>query len=422
VYTVSVAAGITNGNITISPTSAEAGTAITVTATPASGYQLESGSLKYNDGTDHDITGNTFTMPAANVTISGSFEPVGSSQYNITVQQAAGGTISTTPSGTATAGQTVTVTISPENRKKLVTNSLKFNDTVITVSGNTGTFAMPAEDVTITAAFEDFANNEYYISLQDPPPEGGSISVSPAGTGIAGTTITVTVTLNDGYQLQAGSLKYNGTAISGPPPYIFTMPAGNVTVTAEFEKIPIPVTGVSVTPPAAELVAGASLTLTASITPSDADNTAVSWTSDDEDVATVTGSGLTVTVTAVAVGTATITATTDDGSFMDTCVVTVEAGTGLVVKFTGFGDEVINLTLSTANDLSKRDDDVLMVAYTGPGTVTWWLDGRISYGSGSTIAIISRDPYITLGSHNLSAVIRDGSKSASKEVSFRVVE
>ncbi|MDR2258716.1 MAG: hypothetical protein LBE14_06165, partial [Treponema sp.] len=85
VYTVSVAAGIPNGVITVNPASAEEGALITVTATPNTGYQLQAGSLKYNDGTDHAITGTAFTMPAANVTVTAVFEPAGAAQYSITI-------------------------------------------------------------------------------------------------------------------------------------------------------------------------------------------------------------------------------------------------------------------------------------------------------------------------------------------------
>ena len=56
--------------------------------------------------------------------------------------------------------------------------------------------------------------------------------------------------------------------------------------------------------------AGDTLTLTATVTPEDASNKAVTWASSDETVATVAGG----VVTAVAAGTATITATAADGS------------------------------------------------------------------------------------------------------------
>ena len=61
--------------------------------------------------------------------------------------------------------------------------------------------------------------------------------------------------------------------------------------------------------------------LSATITPEDADNRTVSWTSDNEEVATVDENGL---VTAVSVGEANITATAVDGSGVTaTCKVTV---------------------------------------------------------------------------------------------------
>ena len=68
-----------------------------------------------------------------------------------------------------------------------------------------------------------------------------------------------------------------------------------------------------------ELVVGESATLTATVTPSDAANAAVSWSSDNTGVATVSSSGF---VTAVGPGSATITAKADNKSA--SCKVTVE--------------------------------------------------------------------------------------------------
>lgn len=64
---------------------------------------------------------------------------------------------------------------------------------------------------------------------------------------------------------------------------------------------------------------GSSYTLTATITPSDATNKSLIWTSDNESVATVSNGK----VTAVSEGTATITVTTVDGDYSDTCEVNV---------------------------------------------------------------------------------------------------
>lgn len=84
---------------------------------------------------------------------------------------------------------------------------------------------------------------------------------------------------------------------------------------------PVAVTGVSLNKESTTISVGGSETLTATIAPSNATDTAVTWTSDDTDVATVADG----VVTGESEGTATITVTTHDGSFTDTCEVTVSA-------------------------------------------------------------------------------------------------
>lgn len=83
------------------------------------------------------------------------------------------------------------------------------------------------------------------------------------------------------------------------------------------------VTGVGVVPAAVSVAVGAKVTLTAVVIPATADDKSVTWSSDDTDKATVNAS--TGEVTGVAEGTATITATTTDGSFTDSCAVTITA-------------------------------------------------------------------------------------------------
>lgn len=83
-----------------------------------------------------------------------------------------------------------------------------------------------------------------------------------------------------------------------------------------------PVTGVTVEPSTLALEVGESQSLTATVAPANASNTAVTWTTSDAGVATVSNTGV---VTGVADGVATITATTDDGGFTATSEVTVTA-------------------------------------------------------------------------------------------------
>ncbi len=95
-----------------------------------------------------------------------------------------------------------------------------------------------------------------------------------------------------------------------------------------FKKVnttPVAVTGVTIDQDSATVKVGKTTTLTATITPTNATNNNVTWSSSNTAVATVDSTGK---VTGVAVGNATITATTADGGFTDTCAVTVEESSG----------------------------------------------------------------------------------------------
>lgn len=83
----------------------------------------------------------------------------------------------------------------------------------------------------------------------------------------------------------------------------------------------VPVTSVTLDQTGAELEAGETQQLTATVLPENATNKAVTWSTSDASVATVKN-GL---VTAVAEGTATITVTTEDGGKTASCTVTVKA-------------------------------------------------------------------------------------------------
>ena len=102
----------------------------------------------------------------------------------------------------------------------------------------------------------------------------------------------------------------------------FTMPGNNVTLTTAYTTS---VNKVSLDKTELALTVGDTQTLIATITPDDANNKSVSWSSDKPSVATVDENGK---VTAVAEGTAKITVTTVDGKKTADCAVTVTAKSG----------------------------------------------------------------------------------------------
>ncbi|MBQ8942674.1 MAG: Ig domain-containing protein [Firmicutes bacterium] len=97
-----------------------------------------------------------------------------------------------------------------------------------------------------------------------------------------------------------------------------------ITFTAEVESSAVAVTGITLNKTETSIQVGNNETLSVTaVTPDDATNKTVTWSSDNTDVATVDADGK---VTAVATGTANITATANDGSGVTaTCAVTVTA-------------------------------------------------------------------------------------------------
>ena len=95
---------------------------------------------------------------------------------------------------------------------------------------------------------------------------------------------------------------------------------GSKTATCKVTVV-IPVTSVSLNKTELTIEKGKSETLTATVSPSDATNKAVTWQSSNNSIATVDQNGK---VTAKELGNVTITVTTKDGSKTATCSVTVK--------------------------------------------------------------------------------------------------
>lgn len=134
-----------HGTASASPSSAEAGTEITLTATPSGGYvfkawQVVSGGMS--------IANHKFIMPAANVTVKAIFEPIPTAAYAVTVNGSYAGT-----TGTGSYAQGSAVTIHAGSRSNYSFTGWTSPDGVTFANaGNaTTTFTMPAKNVSVTA-------------------------------------------------------------------------------------------------------------------------------------------------------------------------------------------------------------------------------------------------------------------------------
>lgn len=129
-------------------------------------------------------------------------------------------------------------------------------------------------------------------------------------------------TYNDAYNVGTAVTLTSGATRTLSPYQYLVLTNANVT--------PVAVTSVSVSPTSASIKAGLTQQLTASITPSNATNQNVTWSSSNSAVATVNAAGL---VTGIATGTANITVTTQDGNKTAVAVITVTPASTFTVHF-----------------------------------------------------------------------------------------
>ena len=205
---------VEGADITVSSNTAVRGDEITVTVTPHRGYSVTK--VWYNNGTETDITDTRkFTVEDANVTeiTVGATVEERTDGHIITISAPANGNVTTVPSGTAYAGETVTLSNTPETGYKFVSYSVTAKDgTPVPVTGNT--FTMPNDDVTVSATFEYVppvvVPTTYTVTTSSTT--GGSVTATPSTGLSSGDTVTVYVQPSDGYYLK--SLTVNGVDVT----------------------------------------------------------------------------------------------------------------------------------------------------------------------------------------------------------------
>lgn len=155
------------------------------------------------------------------------------------------GVSATVDKATATTGEKVTVTAIPENGKVLdkVTVVGEDGSTPIetTVSGNTATFTMPDQNVTVTGVTFREAN-KYTVTFSSSDDNFGSVSAKYNGTDFTSDTkvtegdeVTFTATSKDGYALSDWTV--NGVSASSTTnPYTITVQK-DTTVVANFKEV-----------------------------------------------------------------------------------------------------------------------------------------------------------------------------------------
>ena len=180
---------------------------------------------------------------------------------------------------------------------------------------------------------------------------------------------------------------------------------GSKKATCEVTVTPIRVSGVTLSSSTISMVNGNISTLTATVSPSNAANKNVTWTSSNTSVATVSSSGV---VTAKSVGTTTITVTTEDGSKKATCLVTVTP-----IKVSG-------VTLNSSTISIVNGNNMILTATVSPSNAA---NKNVSWTSSNTsVATVSSTGVVTaksVGTATITVTTEDGNKKATTNITVK---
>ncbi len=235
-------------NITVAPTehgtvtapeSAAYGTEVNVTVAPDPGYEIDELYYTYDAGGSvpdpiFRIENGKFVMPGTNVTIVATFK---AQVFNIATSVYPGdeaGTITVASSAAFGSEVEVTATAAAGYTLKQLYYTYDVGgsvpDPIFEIEN--GKFTMPGTDITVVAKFEQVT--KYNITVLES--ENGSVAADKTAAA-EGEKVTLTITPAEGYELETLTVMMGETPVTVAADNTFTMPAGDVVVSATFKKI-----------------------------------------------------------------------------------------------------------------------------------------------------------------------------------------
>jgi len=186
-----------------------------------------------------------------------------------------------------------------------------------------------------TSYTQNIYSMELEVEVGDPSVSVTSVALNSSSLSLGiGETSTLTATVspsNAGNKVVVWSSS-NSSVASVSSGLVTAVAVGNATITVTTSDgsytascavtvSAIAVSSVSLSDSTATISIGSTKTITASVSPSNATNKAVTWSTNNSNVATVSNG----VITAIAEGSTTITVTTSDGGYTASCAVTVSA-------------------------------------------------------------------------------------------------
>lgn len=367
---------------------------VTITAGVLNGNDM-GGSLEYIDQwkttdfgtlTVHVVPSDTPTNPATGVEVTGASNTV---EMGSSLQLSADITPADADNADTLAWSSSDEAVATVDASGKVTPVTPGKATITAAVGAvSGTFEVTVVEKSIPATGVSISTTNDAMQVGDTQKLTATVEPADSTDKVvwASTDETVLAVDQDGLVTAVG----NGTAA-------IQVSAGSVKAETGAIAVTTPVSGVSLDKQALELYVGAEASqLVATVAPATASDQSVSWKSSDTAVATVDEDG---NVAPVAPGTATVTATTTDGAFAASCVVTVKQhveGIALDAReltLTGVQTAPLKATVSPDNATNKG----VTWATSDEGVATVDIDGKVSaVGKGTaTITATTEDGAFT---------------------------
>ena len=345
----------------------------TITATSEDGdYTASCTVWVYNPVTSIDLDHTSLSIPRGST-----------GALNATVTPSSGAGVHPDVTWTSSNPEVATVDGSGE------ITTLAAGQTIITASATDGSgeyatcevnVFIPVENVTLNKTATTIRHNWTEVLRATVSPNDASDKVvvwSSSDPAVATVSINGTVT----------AVTPSGTAVIRATSQENSEIYAECTVTT----LPNPVTGISLNKTSTTIARWAEETLVATVTPSDASNTGIDWTSDDSSIATVDASGkVTAVCTLEGSHTTTIRASAQDGSGSQaTCEVTVNYTpvTGITMsssEFLAIGETLTISPVVSPSGATKKtvtwsgDDDAVATVNAATGVITPVAEGTVN--------------------------------------------
>lgn len=359
--------------ITVTTKDGEKTAACQVTVNPAyvpvTGVTLNKTSLTLVKGSEETLVATVLPGDASNKKVSWK-----SSNTNVA-------TVDDNGKVTALIVGTATITVTTDEGNKTATCELTVTPATVAVTSvslnKTSLTLTEGNSETLTATVQPTNATNKYVNWSTSDASVATVNSYGVVTAVKAGTATIKVKTADG----------NKTA--------------TCTVTVNAATVNVPVTGVSLNLPLIWDIVGETHQLTATVSPSNATNKSVTWSSSNTSVATVSSTGL---VTLKSKGSAKITVTTVDGGFTATISVQVESAvTGVTLNRTSLsmhpGDEAtLTATIQPADAFNQ--------------TVTWT-------SSDPTVASVNNSGKVIAkkeGTTDITVTTQEGGKTATCRV------